>query len=547
MSNYAPAFTFTARLFIVFLSAALAFPATPVQSAEIAGFPDIATYFLFRSENFSEPSSDRTVAEFGITLNSRFGFETESLGGSFSVRYDGKLLENENINAGFSEVRSTQLYKVNMGAATKDGRLSFGTELSTNDTFFRRDRFDSLLATETYQNVSGTAAVNVQPYPVFTGTVSNARSVSRKLNPISSSQALSAVVSGNWQSGPLMMAISKSRLESKNDLFTIPTTITEQTLVNGSAVFPLGPQWTMANVFRYSEEDRSQYFIAGDSTKSMSSTAQTTFNGTELAPGLSARIELRGENRTFTVESANSASFAQSGTLTYKMPGEILGDDRWTLQFANTDTDSGGRNTNIRRHAVGWQFFPANGANVAATYSGQTSTDNDLNRKNDERTAFDLRFGFSPGKLNLNGAYTFNLVEGAAGQESRLNSLGLQASYQATDRLTLSTQINQWEDRNIPSSPLSRVNVSDKTAWSFGANYRPMPDFTVNTSYAIETQDNTAANKTDTRRIRFDLNYQITAKVKFTLFYDNTDYSRFGDPGAAFRNSVLQTIVSISF
>ncbi len=516
-------------------------------AAELAGFPEITTSFQFRSEDFTDPGSDRTTAVFALMLSSKMGFSTEALTGNFSVNYNGELLENELIGAGFAEVRSTQKYKINLGASTKDGRLSMGTELSTRDTYFRRDRFDSLLATETFQYVSGTITVSVPPYPVFTGAVSNERSVSRKIDPISSSQALSAVVAGTWNSGPLNLSVAKSRIESKNDFFGNPPTITEQTLVNGAAVLPLGGAWTMSNVLRYTEEERSLFFQSGASSKSITAVGQTTFSSGELAPGLSARVELRGENRTFTNETSNSSSFSQSANLTYKMPGEILGDDRWTLQFANTDTDSGGRSTNVQRHALGWQFFPASGASVAATYSGQTSTDNDLGRKNDERTAFDLRFGFAPGKLNLTGAYTFNLVEGAAGQESRLNTLGLSAGYQATDRLTLSTAINQYEDRNIPASPLGRVNVSDKTTWSFGANYRPLPELTMNASYSLDVQDNTAANKTDTRRLRFDMNYQITRQVKFTLFYDNTDYSRFGDPGAASRNSILQTQVTVTF
>ena len=533
--------------FVLAVAIALVMLHSHLFAAELAGFPEISTDFTFRSEDYTNPDSDRTIAIFRVALSSALGFETPSLGGRLSIGYAGNLQDTETVLSALSEVRSNQSYKVNLGLATKDRKLTFGSELSTRDTYFRRDRFDSLLSTETYQNVSGTMTVAVPPYPTFTGAISNERSVSLKVNPISSSQTTSAAVTGTWGSGPLQMSISKSRLESRNDVFDRPATVTEQTLVNAAAAFPLGPQWTMTNVFVYTENDRNLLFLSGGSDKSMISTVQTSFTGTDLAPGLSTRIELRGESRTFTNETSNSASFLQSASLTYKMPGEILGDDRWTMQFTNADTDSGGRSINVRNHALSWQFFPAQGASVSAVYGGQVSTDNNLNRKNEERSNFDLRFGFVQSKLNIQGTYRFQLVEGSAGQQSRSNTAGLQATYQASDKLTLSTAINQAEDRNIPASPLGRVNVSDKTAWSFGAAYRPLPEMTINSSYSTDVQDNTAGNRTDSRRLRFDMNYDITRQIRLIFRYDNTDYTRFGDPGAGFSNSIVETQVFFSF
>lgn len=504
------------------------------------------TFFQFTSEDSTDDASDRTIALLGISISAKYGFNAEKLSGSLSIKYQGSLKEDETIRTGEEIARSQQKYTVNLGFTTTDGVLSLATEMKTKDTYSRRNRYDSILATDTFQSATGTAAVNKAPYPTFTASVKNVRTTRRRKVLLTSSQNLTAVVSSEWKSGPFKMNVARIRTESRTDLTGAQTMASEQTMVNFNSNFPLSTQWKLAQNFNYTEDVRS-YGYQHSSQKSQSTLAQIMLNGSDIAPGLSAKAELKGNQRVDSTSSVQNSTFSQGVNLTYKVPGEIIGDDVLTFAFGNSDNENSGRNINIRKNTLGWRFAPFSKSTISVSYTDQVSTDNNTKTKNDERTIYDIRFSYNPGKFSLQGGYNFNLFEGGRDQESRTNALGVQMGYKVNDQLSLNLRLNQRENRNIPANPLSKTVTSEQTEWEIGTKWKPVETISIEGKYRWLTQDSTISDRSRTKSLQFRLNYSITRNIRLTVDFRSNDDSRFGDPLTGGENTVFQTMLQIDF
>ncbi len=510
-------------------------------------FPTINTYFQFRSEDSSENSNDRTTALFGLAVAAKYNFNTGTFGGELSVKYDGTLQEDEYILSLVEEARSQQKYKVNLGFTSNTGEVAFSSEFSLKDVYTRRDKYDAVMTADKYQTIAGTVVINKQPYPVFSGSVSNERSVvDRKLSQ-SSSQILSAMLAADWASGPLRLSITKARMESRSDYTPNPPTSSEQTSVNFSGWFPLGANWSLANNFRYTEDVRSAYYAGQEPSKSMNTFGQLTFSGENLTHGLSAKAELRAEQKAFATPESNSTSLSQLVALTYKIPSDILGNNTLSYSYTNSDYEYADRDTNVRQYSIGWRFAPFNNSNVSATYKGQSSTDSVAQSRNDERTNFDLRLSYQPGRFSMDSGYSYNLIEGSRGQESRTNEIYMQLGYKVFDPLSLSLRFNQWENRNIPANLFGTTNTSEKYEWQLSARWQPVSNITIDSGFRWQTQDNSASDRQHSESMQIKLNYAITDSIRLTVDFNSNEFARIGDPLSDSRNTVLQTMLTVEF
>jgi len=217
------------------------------------------------------------------------------------------------------------------------------------------------------------------------------------------------------------------------------------------------------------------------------------------------------------------------------------------LPFTNSDIENSGRSINVRQHAIGWRFAPFTSSNVTVNYKGRSTTDSLSASKSDERSNFDLRLSYQPGRFAIDSGYSFDLVEGTLGQESRTNSIYMQMGYKVSDPLSFSLRFNQWENRNVPASPFGTTNTSEKIEWMLGAHWQPVANVSLDGGFNWQTQDNSASSREHSKSIQFRLNYAITSNIKLTVDLNSNDFSRIGDPGQDRNNTVLQTMLTVEF
>jgi hypothetical protein len=532
---------------IFFAASALAICAIAAPAAgQQPQLPAISTNFQFTRQDSTDDESARTTAVLGLTLSHRFQFSQPGFAGEFTTKYQGNVLMEEFVRSDTAEARTDQRYQVDFAMGTPGG-MSLAAEFATRDRYFRRDRFDSILSKDTWQKFQSGFTITRQPYPSLSAQVSTERNVGIKGAPLTSSQLNNAAVSGAWDAGPVKLTLSRVRLESKSDPISGQpgsSIAGDQTVVGSTGAYPLGGAWTLSHAFVYTEDVRS---IAGRTDKSMATNAQLRLEGKDIAPGLSAAVVLGGQNNVLANIEANNRSFNQKVNLAFAPPGEIIGDDRLSFGLENSDVDSAGRSTNIRRYILSWSFAPAPGSNVLVSYNDQTNSDLDLRRLNERQSNYTVRYSYARDNYTMDGAYTFSVVEGRDGQESRTNNLNAQVRYKVSEPLELNGRIEQWENRNIPANPTFSVNSGRRFEWALGLNWRPSRELSMNAGYQRQTLDNSAGGDTEKRILRLGLRWRIAANMDFSLDYSTDDFSRIGELDGDKSNSTLQTTLNVTF
>lgn len=506
--------------------------------------PKFNTYFQFRSEDSSDDAQDRATSTLAINFEASYSFAEPAFNGYFKVKYSGTLEEDEAIQSLTETARLDQKYKMNLGLSTKDNLLSMSSEFSTRDKFSRRNRFDSLLSTTTFQTLSGSVSIKKPPYPELTGSVSSQRNV-QKTGAFSSSVNQSAFLVAVWSVDPIKITVSKARTESRIDLAPTSVNSSEQTTVSATGFYSLGKGWRMIHNFNYSES--LKFLAGGTEDRNQVTGVQLRLSRSELLPGLSISADLRGQQAVFASSATGTKNFSQGINLVYNPPGELIGNDSLTFSFTNTDTESGGSPRNTREHAIGWRFIPVPGSNVTIVYRGKTSGDTEKRIRTNEETWWDLRFSYSKDRFGLNGRFVLNLNEGASGVESRTNSLTLNMSYKVSDPLKLSLSVNHNENRNIPANPLGLVNVSERLGLALGVNWKPVTNFSLDVQYKRDDLNNSTGSDSSKESISAKLRFQATQQIGFTLDFDSNDFESFGDFPTDRRNTIITTTVNFNF